>query len=107
LWYVDIETKNAVLLANANNEFSTGPGLDQYYPTVMPVAVGGYFWMFWTSKRPWGNRVFGNPFQGPMIPGVMLPPGLGGSDAVKKRLWVTAIDIAPTPGADPSHPGFY
>jgi hypothetical protein len=107
LWYVDLKTKKTVALTNANNEFSGMPVEDQFYPTVMPVAVGGYFWIFWTSKRPWGNRNLGNPFAAPPIPGLVLPGGLGGSDAIKKRLWVSAIDIAPAPGTDPSHPGFY
>lgn len=26
-----------------------------YYPTVVPVAIGGYFWVFFDSYRPYGN----------------------------------------------------
>lgn len=28
---------------------------NNHYPTVSPVPVGGYFWMFFTSKRNCGN----------------------------------------------------
>jgi hypothetical protein len=27
-----------------------------YFPTVSPVAAGGYFWVFWDSIRHYGNR---------------------------------------------------
>ena len=58
-----------------------------YEPTFAPVAAGGYFWVVFTSRRTYGNA-------------------LTGSVAVTKQLWVAAIDQAPTPGKDPSHPPF-
>jgi len=60
-----------------------------YYPTVSPVAGGGYFWVFFTSKRSYGN--------------VMVQPE---TDPKTKKIWVSAIDIDGT-AADPSHPAFY
>jgi hypothetical protein len=95
---VDLRSRPARPLQLANG---TGlPLRDQnlnYYPTVSPVAAGGYFWVFFTSRRTYGN--------------VMVQPE---TDAVTKKLWVAAIDIEadgttlPDPlTGDPSHPPFY
>jgi hypothetical protein len=56
-----------------------------YYPTVSPVAAGGYFWVFFDSYRHYGN--------------------LG----LQRQLWGTAVDVSAggTYTADPSHPAFY
>jgi hypothetical protein len=56
-----------------------------YFPTVSPVASGGYFWVFFDSTRHFGS--------------------LGGTRAV----WGAAIDIHPDGSytSDPSHPPFY
>jgi hypothetical protein len=76
----------------------------EYVPTVMPVALGGYFWVFWTSRRTYGNIITTDP---------MAPLGGNSIDPDQKRIWAAAIDIS-TPGeefsgtfTDPSHPGFY
>ena len=54
-------------------------------PTVLPVALGGYFWVFFDSWRNFGN--------------------LGR----QRQLWVAAIDVRPDGDytTDPSHPAFY
>jgi hypothetical protein len=98
LMIVDVRHKNARPLDHAN-----GKGLpirDQdlnYYPTISPVAAGGYFWAFFTSRRTYGN--------------VMTQLEI---DAVTKKIWVAAIDIEAPHGeipspimGDPSHPAFY
>ena len=56
-----------------------------YYPTVSPVAAGGYFWVFFDSLRNYGN--------------------LG----IVRQLWGTAIDIRADGRytSDVSHPPFY
>jgi hypothetical protein len=56
-----------------------------YFPTVSPVAAGGYFWLFFDSWRHHGN--------------------LG----LQRALWAAAIDIAAdgTYALDRSHPPFY
>jgi hypothetical protein len=56
-----------------------------YFPTVSPVAAGGYFWLFFDAMRHYGNQ------------------------GMQRQLWGAAIDIAPdgTYSADPSHPAFY
>jgi hypothetical protein len=50
------EEQNVRSLDLANGK--TLPARDQdlnYYPTVSPVAAGGYFWAFFTSRRTYGN----------------------------------------------------
>lgn len=56
-----------------------------YFPTVSPVAAGGYFWVFFDSLRGYGN--------------------LG----VQRQLWGAAIDVLADGNyaLDPSHPPFY
>jgi hypothetical protein len=99
LYYVDIASKQAVRMSRAggfegNTSYLPYPGRDErweYFPTISPVAAGGYFWVFFTSRRNYGNiRVTDNP--GPVE---------------TKQLWVTAVDVNAPAGADPSHPAFY
>jgi hypothetical protein len=64
----------------------TDVDVDQnYYPTVSPVAAGGYFWVFFDSMRNYGNK------------------------GVQRQLWGTALTISPdgTYATDPSHPPFF
>jgi hypothetical protein len=65
-----------------------------FAPTVLPVAVGGYYWVVFTSHRSYGN---------------MLPSqdGPSGTPDEYGKLWVAAFDINAAPGKDPSHPAFY
>ena len=83
----------------ANGQLPSGstylpyPGRDEhlsFYPTVSPVATAGYFWVFFTSRRNYGNTLV-DPKDGP----------------ASKKLWVAAVDIDAPPGTDPSHPAFY
>jgi hypothetical protein len=112
MWFVDIASKKSVKLDKANNSLDPADAMMNYFPTVLPVQVGGYFWAFWTSRRSWGTHLDVNAqIIQSILPGIMLP---GGLDASKKRIWVTAIspsgsggDVSATGIADPSHPGFY
>jgi hypothetical protein len=61
-----------------------------FAPTVLPEAVGGYFWVVFTSHRSYGNT---------------LPSKDNGDQ--NGKLWVAAFDINAAPGKDPSHPAFY
>ncbi len=61
-----------------------------FYPTVNPISAGGYFWVYFTSRRSYGNLYAKGP-----------------ADIGSKSIWVSAIDINPPAGADPSHPAFY
>jgi hypothetical protein len=74
-----------------------------YEPSVLPVAVGGYYWVLFTSRRAYGNDI---------APGGALaaddPFGNWGPQAgtPRKKLWLAAIDVdhgVP----DPSHPAVY
>ncbi len=78
-----------------------------YEPTVLPIPVGGYYWVVFTSRRAYGNEIApggsvagGGDKWGGIINGVETP-------SVRKKLWVAAIDIDYTGKADPSHPAFY
>jgi len=101
LWYVDTGKLARVRLDNANKGLPGESKLINYYPTVLPVQVGGYFWVFWTSTREFGHHPSGaSPFP-------IAEAGKG------KRLWVAAIR-PPTAGEsnaatlpDLSAPGFY
>jgi Bacterial Ig-like domain (group 2)/WD40-like Beta Propeller Repeat len=65
-----------------------------YEPTVLPIAVGGYYWTVFTSRREYGNTITdADPWEsGP---------------ARRKKLWIAAIDQDIKAGTDPSHPAFY
>ncbi len=65
-----------------------------FEPNVLPLAAGGYFWVVFTSRRQYGNTINS------------AETGAYGQD-IRKKLWVAAIDINPTPGTDPSHAAFY
>jgi hypothetical protein len=68
---------------------ASDPALN-FAPTVLPEAVGGYFWVVFTSHRSYGNT---------------LPSQDNGDQ--NGKLWVAAFDIGAAPGTDPSHPAFY
>ncbi len=75
-----------------------------YEPTMLPIAVGGYFWVVFTSRREYGNTINdADPWAG--------SDGSSGP-AVRKKLWIAALDIGsseqpPTSATDISHPAFY
>jgi hypothetical protein len=104
---VELATKTVIPL-DALNGYENGvtylpygdeeEGHLNYEPTVFPLPVGGYYWVVFTSRRAYGNAI-----------------APGGSDSTdkflqnssRKKLWVAAIDLTGTPGADRSHPAFY
>ncbi len=99
LYIVDVASGVAHKLDAANGQRPNGasylpyPGRDEhlnFYPTVSPVAAGGYFWVFFTSRRNYGNTLV-DPNDGP----------------ASKKLWVAAINIGAPAGGDASHPAFY
>jgi hypothetical protein len=61
-----------------------------FAPTILPEAVGGYFWVVFTSHRSYGN--------------IMTSMANGDDNG---KLWVAALDINGTPGMDSTHPAFY
>ena len=101
LWWVDADTGMAAPLNAANGLDDAGniylpygerDAHRNYLPTISPVAAGGYFWMFFSSKRNYGTLFSADP------PEVR---------AESKKIWVSAIDIDAPPGSDPSHPAFF
>jgi hypothetical protein len=96
------------MLNGVANGKSTLPFADDsdkdYEPTVLPVAVGGYFWVVFTSRREYGNTINdADPWEGLFE---------GGVPARRKKLWVAALDIdnpehPSTSAHDISHPAFY
>jgi hypothetical protein len=101
LWWVDVDSGKAAPLAQANGTDAQGnvylPFGDRdahknYIPTVSPVAAGGYFWVFFTSKRNYGNVFVADPPE---------------TSAEGKKIWVAALDTKADPGTDPSHPAFF
>jgi hypothetical protein len=97
----------ALNLANgyrAGNSYLPFPGRDEhlnFYPTGSPVAAGGYFWVFFTSRRQYGN-VMVDTGNGNAVPDPVF-------HAESKQIWATALTIDPGEGAcaqDSSHPAF-
>ena len=99
LYLVDVGTTATSLLARAMGfaspadaaanttylPFGSSDLHQNFYPSVAPVASGGYAWVFFDSRRNYGN--------------------LG----LLRGVWGAAIDLSASGGypADPSHPAFY
>jgi hypothetical protein len=72
-----------------------------YAPTSVPLAIGGYAWVVFTSRRMYGNVATIDPWQSD-------PRNYDATVAITtKKLWVAAVDLDATAGTDPSHPAFY
>ena len=83
-----------------------------YEPNIMPLPVGGYYWVVFTSRRSYGNKwapgravkatdQYDDPKQDPW--------GSNAGPSPRKKLWVAAIDLnhADAANLDPSHAAFY
>ncbi len=78
-----------------------------YEPAVLPVAVGGYYWVVFTSRRCYGNTLApggtttgGDNRWGSVVMGNEVP-------SIRKKLWIAALDVTAAAGKDRSHPAFY
>lgn len=79
-----------------------------YEPSVLPVPVGGYYWVLFTSRRTYGNMLApgGSVARGDDIWGI--PQGDDDeTPSPRKKIWVAAIDLDHQGSLDPSHPAFY
>jgi hypothetical protein len=121
LWWADVATGTAHRLDQLNGYDANGnPYLPNntggmgthtsaqdttlnYEPTVGPIAGGGYAWVVFTSRRMYGGVAQLDPWTSDPRNYAWLDPG----QITDKKLWVAAIDLNATPGADPSHPAFY
>jgi hypothetical protein len=81
----------------------TVEGRLNYEPSVLPVPVGGYYWVLFTSRRTYGNTI--SPTSGD--PPGNDPFGSENSPSPRKKIWIAAIDIDHAGRPDPSHPAFY
>jgi hypothetical protein len=92
MFAVEVATKKVTFLTDLNGDGYLPQGFrdenKNYEPTIAPIASGGYFWVMFTSRRTWGNK-------------------LTGDESQTKRLWVSALDINGQGGIDFSHPPFY
>ncbi|MES1186649.1 MAG: hypothetical protein ABUL60_22740 [Myxococcales bacterium] len=79
-----------------------------YEPSVLPVPVGGFYWVLFTSRRTYGNTIApgGSVARGDDIWGIPQPPDTE-TPSPRKKIWVAAIDIDHQGAVDPSHPAFY
>ncbi|HEX2675386.1 MAG TPA: hypothetical protein VHM19_02070 [Polyangiales bacterium] len=102
LQWIDLDSRKAAALSRAGG-FEGGTNYMPYgdrdahrdfMPTVSPVAAGGYFWIFFTSRRQYGNELVYNDSD-------------AAPAAESKKIWVAAIDANAAPGTDPSHPAFF
>ncbi len=95
-------TAQALDLANgvkSGTSYLPFPGRDEnlnFYPTGSPVSAGGYFWVFFTSRRQYGN-VMVDTTNSNAVPDPVF-------HAETKKIWATAITI--DGNGDTSHPAF-
>jgi hypothetical protein len=98
LFLVDLATKTVHRADALDGYIGSGTGSYlpdkdtnlNFAPTILPEAVGGYFWVVFTSHRSYGNT---------------LPTQDNGDQ--NGKLWVAALDIGDPAGTDSSHPAFY
>jgi hypothetical protein len=92
IFVVNTQSKQIVYPLNLNGDgYMPAGARDEnlnFEPTIAPIASGGYFWVMFTSRRTYGNK-------------------LTGDQGVTKRLWVAAFDANAVDGQDPTHPAFY
>jgi hypothetical protein len=86
----------------ADKPLTQGTAHMNYEPNVLPVAIGGYYWVVFTSRRTYGNVI---------APGGALPLSnkpFGTIDtSPRKKIWIAAVDTDFHGKLDPSHPAFY
>jgi hypothetical protein len=110
---VEVETKAVKKLNALNGRDANGTltlpygeaveGRMNYEPNVLPLAVGGYYWVLFTSRRTYGNTIApGGKLEKPQDPW-----GSDSEPSLRKKVWIAAIDVDHAEAPDPSHPGFY
>jgi hypothetical protein len=110
---VEIQDRSIKTVNAVNGRLPTGAlylpygdaveGQMNYEPSVLPVAVGGYYWVLFTSRRAYGNTI--SPTS--TAPSGANPFGTEIDPSPRKKLWIAAIDVDHSTKADPSHPAFY
>jgi Tol biopolymer transport system component len=82
LWLISRDGKTNVPLANLN-----GGRMDNWRPVLSPFDSGGYYWVVYSTARPYGNAT----------------AGISG----QKQLWISAIHNKPMGTTDPSEVPYY
>jgi hypothetical protein len=110
---VEVATKKVKKLEALNGRDAKGTlalpygetveGRMNYEPNVLPVAVGGYYWVLFTSRRTYGNTIA----PGGVHEHAQDPWGSDAEPSLRKKVWIAAIDVDHADAADPSHPAFY
>jgi hypothetical protein len=77
---------------------ATEEGTRNHAPTVVPRPIGGYYWAVFSSRRAYGNTI---------SPGGTVAGGDDVTSLVRKKIWVSAIDLDHWGKTDPSHPAFF
>jgi hypothetical protein len=78
-----------------------------YEPSVLPVPVGGYYWVMFTSRRTYGHTLApGGTVAGSGDEWGTITDGVEIASA-RKKIWVAAIDLDYQGQIDPSHAAFY
>ena len=79
-----------------------------YEPSVLPVPVGGYYWVLFTSRRAYGNTIApgGSVARGDDKWGKPVA-GEEESPSPRKKIWLAPIDVDYPGKVDPSHPAIY
>jgi len=79
-----------------------------YEPSVLPVPVGGYYWVLFTSRRAYGNTIApgGSVARGDDKWGIPLP-NEEESPSPRKKIWLAPLDLDYQGKLDPSHPAIY
>ena len=71
---------------------NAGPQTDfNFQPNFSPFDDGGYYWLTFLSRRPYGNAEVGNL----------------GAEPAHPQVWITAIKKDPAPGEDPSAAAYW
>jgi hypothetical protein len=105
LYIVAVAGGNAQAL-DAANGYANGqsylpyPGRDEhlnFYTTVSPISSAGYFWIYFTSRRNYGNMLAAN--------NATLTVA-DDTDPTSMKIWVTPIETNES-GQVISHPAFY
>jgi hypothetical protein len=97
LWAVDTQnTANIAELANLNNAEDPTDADHAYQPTVLPISVGGYRWVIFSSNRSYGNQFNYRGTTG-------TPTHFTCSASM---LWIAALNDVTAGATDRSHPAF-
>ena len=88
---VSLDALNGVANGSTYLPYGDAEAHLSYWPSVAPDVAGGYAWVAFTSRREYGNTIT-NASQ---------------DDDARQKIWIAAIDVAPLPGKDPSHPAFF